>query len=322
LGHIVFQQGVSVSAQIDALVAAAKIGDVTVLGQMLSTDGSLATADRVVEGVLERCPALCRAAGRGHVDAVKLLLKHGADPNAMFRDDYGTALTAACETLATGSGEIVKILLDAGADPVLADALFVACSTYARNAPEKHSVVKLLLATGDHAGQHPAVLAIHAGDVKALAAQLARDPGLLSKRFPDVDYLAWPLHCSEPTLLHIAADHGETALVRYLVAAGMDVNVRAGPGELGCGFQTAVFHCIASLNATGLGALRFLIEQRADLSVTAKVMFPDEAAGVCDGAGTVADLKPLGLAMRFANSPPHRNTSEACAELVQAGAVE
>jgi ankyrin repeat protein len=311
-----------VSAQVDALVQAAKDGDIAVLNQLLTAQPALARADRVVNGTTERCPALCRAAGRGKVEAVRLLLQHGADPNAFFTDDYGTALTAACETLAPGTAAVVDVLLDSGADPIAADALFVACSTYARNAGEKHRIVKRLLASGDHAGQHPAVLAIHSGDVKALGTLIARDPGLLSKRFTEVDYLAWPLHGGAPTLLHIAADFGETAIVQFLLAAGMEVNVRAGPGENGCGYQTPVFHCVASQNASGLGVLKLLIERRADLGVTAKVHFPEEARGICPGAGEIVDLRPLGLALRFENAPASRNASEAVRILREAGAVE
>lgn len=310
------------SAQVEALVSAASKGDLPAVSTLLSSDPALATAGRVVGGQTERCPALCRAAAQGHISIVKALLSAGADPNAMWRDDYGTALTAACETLATGAGEVVKLLLDAGADPSLADALFVACSTYARNAPEKHKVVRELLSTGETADQHPAVLAIHAGDVKLLTGCIAKDPSLVGKRFPEVDYLAWPLHFGAPTLLHIAADFGEVALVDLLLKAGFDPNVRAGPGESGCGYQTPVFHCVASQNGSGLGVLKLLIDRRADLGVTAKVAFPDEARGICDGAGTTPTLKPLSLALRFENAPSSRNSRAAIATLRDAGAVE
>jgi ankyrin repeat protein len=311
-----------VSAQVDALVSAANNGDTATLSKLLEAQPALASAERQTRAGLERCPALCRAAAMGHVEAVRLLLRHGANPNAMYRDGYGTALTAACECLAPGAGDVVGLLLDAGADPIEADALFMACSTYARNPAEKHRVVRLLMNTGETADQHAAVLAVHAGDAKLLTGCLARDPGLISKRFPEVEYLNWPLHLGAPTLLHIAADMGEAPLVQLLLAAGADVNVRAGPGEMGCGYQTPVFHCLTSQNASGLEVLRLLVSRNADLGVTAKVCFPDEATGVCAGAGTVADLKPLGLALRFEAAPPSRNSAEAVRLLRDAGAVE
>lgn len=309
-------------AQLDALVAAANKGDTLTVSSLLEAKPSLANASRETGGVTERCPALAKAAAMGHVDVVRTLLKHGADPNALYRDDYGTALTAACETLAPHSGEVVKLLLDAGADPGLAEAMFVAISTWARNATEKHKIVRLLLNAGETAGQHPAVLAIHSGDSKALTTHIARDPGLIGKRFPEVDYLAWPLHLGAPTLLHIAADMGEALLVDLLITAGTDVNVRAGPGENGCGYQTPVFHCVAAAHGSGLPVLRMLISRRADLGVTAKVAFPEDAVGVCDGANTIADLKPLGLAKRFEKAPAWRNSRLAIDLLREAGAVE
>lgn len=319
---MVTQEGVRVSAQVDALVAAANKGDAAAVAALLEKQSSLAAAPREAGGQVERCPALARASALGHVEIVKLLLKHGADPNAMYRDDYGTALTAACETLAPGTADVVRVLLDAGADVVQADALFMACSTWARNAGEKHKIVKLLMGTGETADQHPAVLAIHAGDAKLLTACLAKDPGLIGKRFTEVSYLSWPLHLGAPTLLHIAADFGEASLCELLLIAGTDPNVRAGPGAGGCGYQTPVFHCVAGRHASGLEALKLFIGRRADLGVTAKVSFPDEAKGICNGAGTVADLKPLGLALRFEQSPPSRNSAEAVRLLREAGAVE
>lgn len=309
-------------APVEALVAAANKGDVATVSRALEADPSVASASRVAGGVEERCPALARAAAMGHLEVVRLLLKAGADPNAMYREDYGTALTACCETLPPRAAEVVKALLDAGADAELADALYMALSTWARNPAEKHKVIRLLTHQGETAGQHPAVMAIHAGDAKLLTALIARDPGLIGRRFAEVDYLSWPVHLGAPTLLHIAADFGETNLVQLLLAAGADVNCRAGAGENGCGYQTPVFHCVASANATGLGVLRLLIEQRADLGITAKVHFPDDAAGVCPNPGEMAVLNPLGLAMRFEKAPAWRNSAEALRLLRDAGAVE
>jgi ankyrin repeat protein len=311
-----------VSAQVEALVVAAEKGDLAALSSLLGSDKSLALATRQRDGVIERCPALARAAALGQTESVRLLLQHGADANAMFRDDYGTALTAACECLAHHSADVVKLLLDSGADPAIADALFMVCSTYSRNAAEKHRIVRMLTGRGETADQHPAVLAIHAGDTKALTTLLARDPGLVSRRFQEVDYLTWPLHLGAPTLLHIAADLGEAALAQLILAAGCDVNVRAGQAEDGCGYQTPVFHCVSSARGSGLEVLKLLIANRADLGVSARMNFPDEANGVCPGAGTIANLKPLSLAQRFETSPSSRNSAAAVQLLRDAGAVE
>ena len=56
---------------------------------------------------------LHEAAKRGHLDAVRLLLEHGADPNAREPGDNTTPLHWAA---AHGHVDVVRGLLDAGAD--------------------------------------------------------------------------------------------------------------------------------------------------------------------------------------------------------------
>lgn len=57
--------------------------------------------------------ALMMAATRGHEDVVRLLLRHGADPNAKITDEKTTLMMAAH----VGEEKIVEMLLKAGADP-------------------------------------------------------------------------------------------------------------------------------------------------------------------------------------------------------------
>ena len=58
--------------------------------------------------------ALHMAAARSRVDVARLLLEHGADPNARLTDGVTTPLHfAAC----AGNVEIIKLLLENGADP-------------------------------------------------------------------------------------------------------------------------------------------------------------------------------------------------------------
>src|SRR5438128_1907074 len=54
-----------------------------------------------------------RAAARGHVEAARLLLRHGADPNAREAGDHTYPLHWAA---AHGHLEVVRALLDAGGD--------------------------------------------------------------------------------------------------------------------------------------------------------------------------------------------------------------
>ena len=98
---------------------------------------ALGRAERVRE-LLDADPALANAFGDdgfhalglacffGHVDAARVLLEHGADPNMLARNEHiqTNALHAAAASNDTGSDEstryaLVKLVLEHGADPNL-----------------------------------------------------------------------------------------------------------------------------------------------------------------------------------------------------------
>jgi len=104
--------------------------------------------------------ALMLAASNGHLDAVNLLLKRGAD--LTLSDNYGT--TAIIISATAGNAEVVKALLAQGGDPVTkdssggsaldnatfygqADSVNAILSTKPKLAPE-HATELLLLASG------------------------------------------------------------------------------------------------------------------------------------------------------------------------------
>ena len=98
---------------------------------------ALGRTDRV-RGLLEQDPELAKAFGDdgfhalglacffGHVDAARLLLEHGADVNALSRNEHvqTAAIHAASASKDNGTDEstryeLVKLTLDHGADPNL-----------------------------------------------------------------------------------------------------------------------------------------------------------------------------------------------------------
>jgi ankyrin repeat protein len=91
---------------VTAFMRACATGDVETLRQLLQGDPSLAR-ERLAGGTTALHGAV------RHPDAVRLLLEHGADPNARGVGDNATPLHFAA---ANGTLDTVRLLLDAGAD--------------------------------------------------------------------------------------------------------------------------------------------------------------------------------------------------------------
>jgi ankyrin repeat protein len=100
--HLTAAEGKAIVAFFNAL----SDGDVAEVGKLLDEDG------RLVEGRPGITPLLF-AAGRGHVDVVRLLLERGADIEAR-NEQGGTALHYAL--LPSSNEGVLDVLLDWGAD--------------------------------------------------------------------------------------------------------------------------------------------------------------------------------------------------------------
>ena len=70
------------------------------------------------------------------------------------------------------------------------------------------------------------IRATEAGDLSKLAALLARNPGLVDANAPLSD--SYPVQTRGWKPLHIAAWHGHTKAVEFLIEQGTDINVRCG----------------------------------------------------------------------------------------------
>ena len=146
------------------------------------------------------------AAAHGFTDRVRLLLRHGVDPDV--RSPEGRALPLAA---AAGHREIVELLLAAGAEPVELSPL--AGTVAAVLAGDEAAVDRAVL---------PAVLADRPGLV-AEAVEAGADPGLAVRLGFDVS----ARHDGQ-TALHTAAWNGDLDLVRRLVSLGADLDARDG----------------------------------------------------------------------------------------------
>src|ERR1041384_7860990 len=176
---------------------AASIGDLDRLRELLDQDPSLANkVSEYVTYYIGSGATLKNAAARGHIEAVKLLLERGADPNLPEEGiaPHGHALYSA---VYNGHYEIAKLLLERGAYPSppvesSADALSIA----KMNKDEK--MAELLCSYGS---ARSVDLLSYYGDVETAAAIFAVNPAL----------------ADDPHALSQAAGNGHEAFVRLML---------------------------------------------------------------------------------------------------------
>ncbi len=188
------------------ICTACHIGDLERVRELLGQDPAL--ANRVSEYVtyyLGSGAPLKNAAARGHIEIVKLLLEHGADPNLPEERiaPHGHALYSA---VANGHYEIARLLLEHGAYPnpeveSSADALSRALA----NSDQR--MVELLCSYG--AARAVRLLA-YSGDVQTGAAVFAANPAL----------------ADDPAALANAAGEGHEAFVRLMLRYQPDLPKR------------------------------------------------------------------------------------------------
>lgn len=192
---------------------AASIGDVKRVKQLLKQDRSLANkVSEYVTYYIGSGSPLKNAAACGHIEIVKLLLKHGADPN-LPEEGIAPRGNALYSAVYNGHYDIAKLLLEHGAYPSppvesSADALSIALSN------ENEKMVELLCSYGS---ARSVELLAYYGDVKTAAAMFAANPVLAN----DTDALA------------NAAGNGHEAFVRLMLRYCPDLPKRTTfPGWL------------------------------------------------------------------------------------------
>lgn len=244
-------------------------------------------------------PLMRASLNEDRIAMMELLVSLGADVNAEWHGWF-PIIYSPCESV---DPHTLRWLLDHGANPncskpgVRGTALDYLIATYVRSPQDLAVCIDLLLERGGTTRYNlPGVLEILRGRTDELAAVLDRDPDLVRRRIQRLDFGstgARRLLLEGATLLHVAADFGNTEAVRLLLARGADVNGRAEVDGAGIGGQTPVFHRASQFDDAGLEVTALLLERGADLSV--RVRLP----GHYDRPEEFVECTPAEYGLRF-----------------------
>lgn len=195
--------------------------------------------------------ALMDAANAGETDAVRLLIKEGADVNATEVSSKTTPLIYAAEK---GYNDVVQILIEAGANTnAKTDWGFtplLAASKYAH-----HEVVKTLLDAGSNALETCQEDAAKLTALHLLSDDTVSKNNLIvetAKLLIDAGVNVNAQNEDKKTALIIASANGHTSLVEFLLQSGADINTTDANGK------TALIYAIEHGQ---LGITRLLLDK-------------------------------------------------------------
>jgi ankyrin repeat protein/catechol 2,3-dioxygenase-like lactoylglutathione lyase family enzyme len=194
------------------------------------------------------------AAQKGHADVARLLLDHGADPNAREAGDNTTPLHWAA---AGARLEIVRMLLDSGGDVHgigdLHELDTIGWGTVyhgdgedtSRLVEPRRSVIALLVERG---ARHHIFSAIASGDLDLIRTLVEQSPEALDRRMSRFE--------NKQTPLHFAMSRGRYDILELLIDLGADLEAEDQRGQTALAVATlrADAAAISRLRAAGAKA--------------------------------------------------------------------
>ena len=173
-------------------------------------------------------------------------------------------LLCAFETHAVGE---IREILDAGFDvrqPIKGKSMVNNLTEMYSRSDQFPDCLRLLLERGA-ALDDPEIAPVLLDDAGTLRAALRRRPALISHRTSMVSAFT-PLDGA--SLLHVAAEFGNSRAARVLVKHGADIEARAAVDKSGLNGQTPIFHTVNSNDNRSAPLMRLLLEAGARPDVT------------------------------------------------------
>jgi hypothetical protein len=198
--------------------------------------------------------ALDRATLQSRIETARLL--HGMLGSRPA--PHGLLSTAAYSLSASGTAfafEIGTPINDPARDGLA--PVDIVLETDSRKPQAKHEILEMYVRHGLELPD-TATMALHRGRIDLLEEHLARDPALLTRTFTHEEIYPPALGCHDEvlathgtplggaTLLHMAIDYDEMPIVEWLLARGMDPNIRAAVDADGFGGHTPLFSTVVS----------------------------------------------------------------------------
>ena len=203
----------------EAFFAACEAGDVTALRALLAKEPSLLHS-RNAEGSTGLHAAIA------HLDAVRLLFQHGADPNARDLGDNAYALHFAA---ANGYLETVRALLDAGGDVHgFGDLHQADVIGWAAGHSANRDVVALLLQRG---ARHHIFSAMAMGNTDLVREVIQENPEALSRRRSRFEHRQTPLHFALAAPVGLQPKSPQYDMATLLIELGADLEAEDDLGR-------------------------------------------------------------------------------------------